>query len=401
MRMPHRLVALTIPGAVALVVVLGLLEGGLLRADPITEKIERERKTLEQLKKELEQGKKRVQETEKKRETVLESIQDLDHKMMASRQQRYQVERELSSKDQELEEITHRLDRLQARIRAGRSSIAARLRVQYMEGRFGYLKALLSADSPAELSRRYQYLSAISREEQNLLESYREDLEKLKEVEAQRTAARDRMLTLKRSTEEKLREIQGLKRQKRRFLARITRQKEAYEEAIAEREREAARVDALLRELEERRKAAAPRAPRPKTGFKGFKGRLPWPAMGEVVSFFGRQKHPNFDTYVQRKGIEIRTREGTAIRAVMDGTVAYADWLKGYGLVLIVDHHNGFFSLYAHASKILTNVGDGVQAGQVIGETGDTGMTGENTLYFELRDGAEPVDPMLWLAKRP
>ncbi len=400
MKRPTRL-ALTVTGTVALVLLLGQPEGDLLRADPITEKIERERKALEQLKKELEQQKRRVEETEKKRETVLESIENLDHKMMTSRQQRHQVERELRKKDRELEEITNALDQVRTRIRAGRSSIAARLRVQYMEGRFGYLKALLSADSPGELSRRFQYLSAISREEHNLLESYKQDLAKLTEVEAQRTAARDQMITLKRSTEEKLREIQGLKRNKRHFLARITRQKEAYQEAIAEQERETARVDALLRELEERRQAAALQAPRPNVGFKGFKGRLPWPAIGEVVSFFGRQKHPNFDTYVQRKGIEIQTREGTAIRAVMDGAVAYADWLKGYGLVLIVDHHNGFFSLYAHASKILTKVGVEVQAGQVIGETGDTGMTGENTLYFELRDGAEPVDPMLWLAKRP
>lgn len=400
MSVPNRR-AVTLSGALAVALLLGLAPEGVLRADSITDKIERERKTLEQLKKELEQEKKRVEETEKKRTTVLESIQDLDHKMMSSRQQRYQVERELREKDRELEQITNQLDEVRARIRAGRSSIAARLRVQYMEGRFGYLKALFSADRPGELSRRFQYLSAISREEHNLLESYKRDLATLAEVEAQRTAARDRMLTLKRSTEDKLREIQGLKRRKRHFLARITRQKEAYEEAIAERQREAARVDALLRELEERRKAAAVRAPRPNAGFTGFKGRLPWPAMGEVVSFFGRQKHPNFDTYVQRKGIEIRTREGTAIRSVMDGTVAYADWLKGYGLVLIVDHHNGFFSLYAHASKILTKVGVEVQAGQVIGETGDTGMTGEHTLYFELRDGAEPVDPMLWLAKRP
>lgn len=400
MKTPSRL-ALTVTGTVALVLLLGQPDGDLLHADPITEKIERERKALDQLKKELEQQKKRVEETEKKRETVLESIQDLDYKMITSRQQRYQVERELRKKDRELEEITNELDQVRTRIREGRSSIAARLRVQYMEGRFGYLKALLSADSPGELSRRFQYLSAISREEHSLLESYKRDLAKLTEVEAQRTAARDQMITLKRSTEEKLREIQGLKRNKRHFLARITRQKEAYEEAIAEQEREAARVDALLRELEERRKAAALQAPRPNAGFKGFKGRLPWPAIGEVVSFFGRQKHPNFDTYVQRKGIEIQTREGSAIRAVMDGAVAYADWLKGYGLVLIVDHHNGFFSLYAHASKILTKVGVEVQAGQVIGETGDTGMTGENTLYFELRDGAEPVDPMLWLAKRP
>ncbi len=85
----------------------------------------------------------------------------------------------------------------------------------------------------------------------------------------------------------------------------------------------------------------------------------------------------------------------------MGGTVAYADWLKGYGLVIILDHANGFFSLYAHASKLLAKVGERVEAGQIIGETGDTGMTGENTLYFELREGAEPVDPLLWLAKQP
>ena len=393
--------AVTTSGAVALVLLLGQSHGDILLADSITEKIERERQALEQLKKELEEEKKRAEETEKKRETVLESIQDLDQKITTSRQQRYRIERELGKKDRELAEITDQLDQVRTGIRARRSSIAARLRVQYMEGRFGYLRALLSAESPGSLSRRFQYLSAISREERNLLESYKKDLERLTEVEAKRTVARDRMVTLKRSTEDKLREIHGLKRKKGRFLARITRQKEAYEEAIAEREREASRLDSLLRELEERRKAAQLRVPPSSAGIKGFKGRLPWPALGEVVSYFGRQKHPNFDTYVQRKGIEIRTREGTAIRAVMDGTVAYADWLKGYGLVLIVDHRNGFFSLYAHASKILTKVGMEVQAGQVIGETGDTGMTGENTLYFELRDGAEPVDPMLWLAKRP
>ena len=118
------------------------------------------------------------------------------------------------------------------------------------------------------------------------------------------------------------------------------------------------------------------------------------------MSVFGRQKHPTFNTYVQRKGIEIRTAEGSLIHAVMTGSVVYADWLKGYGLVIILDHANGFFSLYAHASKILSKSGEQVAEGQPIGETGDTGMIGENTLYFELREGAEPVDPLHWLAKR-
>jgi septal ring factor EnvC (AmiA/AmiB activator) len=155
-----------------------------------------------------------------------------------------------------------------------------------------------------------------------------------------------------------------------------------------------------LRDLETRRRAMAMRPPTSPAVPRGIKGALPWPADGKVVSFFGRQKHPTFNTYVQRKGIEIRTAEGSFIHAVMPGAVVYADWLKGYGLVIILDHANGFFSLYAHASKILAKVGDQVGEGQPIGETGDTGMTGENTLYFELREGAEPVDPLNWLAKR-
>ena len=118
------------------------------------------------------------------------------------------------------------------------------------------------------------------------------------------------------------------------------------------------------------------------------------------MTFFGKQKHPTFNTYVQRRGIEIQTAEGSEIRAVMPGIVVYADWLKGYGLVIILDHANGYFSLYAHAARILAKVGEQVAGGRPIGETGDTGVTGENTLYFELRAGTEPVDPLQWLAKR-
>jgi septal ring factor EnvC (AmiA/AmiB activator) len=78
----------------------------------------------------------------------------------------------------------------------------------------------------------------------------------------------------------------------------------------------------------------------------------------------------------------------------------YADWLKGYGLVVIVDHTNGFYSLYAHASKLLVTEGNAVRVGQLIGHTGETGVTENDTLYFELRKGTTPIDPLKWLAKR-
>lgn len=394
--------------AVVMVAVLwGLLEvawspaqAGKDRHDPVSQKIEQERKALDKLKEEIEEKKKHANEAEKKRESTLQAIQDLDDRLMRSRQERQEIGRQLKKKDQELEEINAQLVALRMHIADRRSSILARMRVQYMEGRFGYLKALLAAENSGDLQRRFQYLSAVSKREYDLMEAYRDDLDRVGQVERQRAEARDQMLVFKQGTERKLEEVQSVKRQKNLFLAKITHEKELYDRAVAELEKSAARVDTLLKELEQRRRAALARPKKEIAGIHPFRGMLHWPAEGDVVSFFGRQKHPTFDTYVQKKGIEIRTEDGSAIRAVMPGSVAFADWLKGYGLVVIVDHANGFFSLYAHASKLLTKVGDHVQAGQVIGETGDTGMTGESTLYFELREGVDPVDPMAWLAKR-
>jgi septal ring factor EnvC (AmiA/AmiB activator) len=269
-----------------------------------------------------------------------------------------------------------------------------------MEGRLGHWKTLLASDSYGDFQRRLQYLSAVSERDYALMGTFRADVDQMQQAERQRELARVGMLAYKQSTEKHLTDIKSLKKQKRIYLTNITHEKESYERALQELERSASRVDSLLRELENRRRAAMVRPPVAGSLPRGLKGLLPWPAEGDIVTFFGRQKHPTFNTYVQRKGIEIRTPEGSAIHAVMPGTVVYADWLKGYGLVIIIDHANGFFSLYAHASKILTMVGAQVTAGQAIGETGDTGMTGENTLYFELREGADPVDPLQWLSKR-
>jgi murein hydrolase activator len=233
-----------------------------------------------------------------------------------------------------------------------------------------------------------------------LLGTFRADMGRMEQAERQRAEARAGMVVYKANIEKKLSDIRVLQKEKKIVLAKITHEKDSFTRAVEELERSAARVDSLLQDLETRRRAIPVPPSLPSPLAHGVRGTLPWPADGKVVSFFGRQKHPTFNTYVQRKGIEIRTAEGSLIHAVMAGSVVYADWLKGYGLVIILDHANGFFSLYAHASKILAKAGEQVVEGQPIGETGDTGMIGENTLYFELREGAEPVDPLHWLAKR-
>lgn len=395
----------TVCRAMSVMIVCGLMlsvpvYAGKDRTDPLVEKIERERRTLEKIQQEIENKKKRAQATEKKKESVLQAIQDLDDTLLIKRQERTVINRRLKEKDHEIERINDRLADVRRTIDHRRHSILARLRVQYIEGRFGHLGALLAADTYEAFQQRLQYLSAVSQREYDLMQGYQEDLDRLERMERQRAVARDEMLVIRYHTEKKVGEIQGLKRKKNVILATITQQKEAYEHAVAELERSASRVDGLLKELETRRKTAALQLPKDLKGAHPLKGGLHWPADGEIVSFFGRQKHPTFNTYVQRKGIEIRTDEGSAIRSVMSGVVVFADWLKGYGQVVILDHANGFFSLYAHASKLLVKVGEQVARGSMIGETGDTGLTGDSTLYFELRQGAQAVDPLTWLAKR-
>ena len=183
------------------------------------------------------------------------------------------------------------------------------------------------------------------------------------------------------------------------MLTSLKRTGDSHDRALMALQRAESRKESLLTALEQRRKLAESTM----TAIPGgalIQGNLVWPVGGKVVGWFGRQKHPTFDTYVRNKGIEIETVEGEPIRAVSPGNVVYADWLKGYGLVVIVEHHKGFFSLYAHASKLVVKEGEAVEAGAVLGETGESGLTDKNILYFELRKGTEPVDPLKWLAKR-
>lgn len=369
-------------------------------ADAIGDKIERERKALEQLKDQIQEKRKEADAAGKKQESLLQGIQSLDERLVHYRQAHQDISRKLRKKDQEIETINVQIAGLRGGIQERRDAILARLRVQYMEGRFGHWKTLLASDSYGDFQRRLQYLSAVSERDFAIMGTFRNDMAQMEQAERQRETARVGLVAYKQSTEKQLAEIKSLKKEKRVYLTKITQEKQSSERVLQELERSASRVDSLLRDLEQRRRAAAVRPPTGGIAPRGAKGALPWPAEGSVITFFGRQKHPTFNTYVQRKGIEIRTVEGSAIHAVMPGTVVYADWLKGYGLVIILDHANGFFSLYAHASKILAMVGAQVGAGQSIGETGDTGVTGENTLYFELREGADAVDPLQWLARR-
>ena len=368
--------------------------------ETLQQEIEQERIRLQDLNQEIRETQKKAQKVESQQGTVLKTLEDLDQKLKRKKDVYQQTSHQLKKKDRELAELNAQLADIQSSIKQRRHSISARLRLLYMEGRDGYLKALLSANSFSNFERRLTYISTITKREYQLLQKFHADLNELEQLQEQQARAREELLQYKGQTEKTIQEMKGVKDEKKVLLTSLSKEKELYDRSVEGLQRSAQQVDGILKELDQRFKLSQSKKRAPSARALS-RGSLLWPTDGKVVTYFGRQKHPTFDTYINKKGIEIETRAGSPIRTVSSGTVVYADWLKGYGLVVIIDHHNGFFSLYAHSSQLLVKEGQTVEMGQTIGETGETGLTEGTTLYFELRKGTKPVDPLRWLVKRP
>ena len=190
---------------------------------------------------------------------------------------------------------------------------------------------------------------------------------------------------------------------RRVLLARVRDEKAYHERMVGELSEAAKRLEAFLRELQEKQRRVA-KVPTPKpgieppgTGFGALRGRMPWPTDGKIVAAFGAQVHPRFGTRTQRNGVDIEAPQGTDVGAVYPGHVIYTGWFKGYGNLIILDHGNEYFTLYAHIAEILVKEGDDVRQGQRIGSVGDTGSLTGPRLYFEVRYQGKPQDPEQWL----
>ncbi|MBI3326633.1 MAG: peptidoglycan DD-metalloendopeptidase family protein, partial [Nitrospinae bacterium] len=132
--------------------------------------------------------------------------------------------------------------------------------------------------------------------------------------------------------------------------------------------------------------------------FARLRGKLSWPLDGKLIVSYGKTKHPVFHTYTFNKGIGISAPHGSDFRVVEAGEVLHADWFKGYGNLLIVDHGDSYYSLYAHAAELLVQVGDRVKRQQKVGRTGESGSLQVPALYFEIRHHGKPENPLEWLA---
>ncbi|MBF8778817.1 murein hydrolase activator EnvC family protein [Pseudomonas fulva] len=349
------------------------------------------------------------------------------------------LQQELKKTEGELERLDIEKKKLQsARIEQQRL-IAIQARSAYQNGREEYLKLLLNQQNPEKFARTLTYYDYLSKARLEQLHAFNETLHELAGVEQDIARQQAQLLAQRGNLDSRRQELEQVRSERRQVLARLdndmkdrdrklqarqqdqaqlSRVLKTIEETLARQAREAeqARQRALLarqeRERRERealasRDAETPRPPRSAAGprvssggetyggaFSAARGKLPWPVDGRLLARFGDAR--GGDSRAKWDGVMIGAPLGSRVRAVHGGRVVFADWLRGAGLLVILDHGNGYLSLYGHNQSLLKSAGDIVKAGEAISTVGNSGGQESAGLYFAIRQQGRPSDPAQW-----
>ncbi|MGB1263716.1 MAG: murein hydrolase activator EnvC family protein [Cognaticolwellia sp.] len=265
--------------------------------------------------------------------------------------------------------------------------LAKQLRAAYSTGHHDYLKLLLNQEQPSSVQRtitHYQYLNAARIKE---IEEFKGTIAKLNDVtkQVQQQVEQLALLTDSQNQQKKILELSKVKQQQ--TLTALNKKAYSGQQKLAKLEREESALVALLKRM-----AAAARAAENQVGLSKLKRKLSWPVRGRISHSFGSQKQG----YLKWKGVFLSAPIGRQVKTIHNGTVLFSDWLKGYGLVTVVDHGDGYMSLYGHNQALLKSVGDRVEAGEPIAIIGQSGGQNKSGLYFEIRHSGKAVNPKLW-----
>lgn len=364
-----------------------------LGADDSAKSLEETRKELESVEEKMEGARDRLEASEAKETTVLGELESLE-KGIASLRSRINI---LRVKEQELVVKIRRTERYLERISRerddARNRLISRSTALYKAGNVSYLKIILGSSGFEDLEHRLFYLKKVAQYDSDLFR-HAADLFKLEKQEKNRLLQeRNLLISTRKELESDLTALSLRKRSRGILLASVRDDKEKYSNLTAELENASKR---LIRMMDAFRRQA-------RTGDSAFsmlRGALKQPVSGQIIADFGRNLNKRFKTYTLSRGITIRSTEGTPVRAVFKGKVLYADWFRGYGRIIILDHGGGYYTLYGHLSAINAEVGQEIETDEVIGLAGDSGSLEGAALYFEIRQHGKPLDPKPWFASK-
>jgi septal ring factor EnvC (AmiA/AmiB activator) len=355
---------------------------------------------LDGIKKKIESEKRVLSQVKKKESSVIESLS--------------QVEIDLERKNKQLKQSTSKLDflvsqmhkkqaetvRLRESLEQRKAYLARRADALYRWQRGASPFMILSGDlSLNSLLKRRFYLQSTVAFDREMVQSLNEQAMRQDLLMQELARKREGVDAQRRELAEVKEAVQKDAQKKRELLASIREEKESRQRALKDLEQAALRLQKMIEELSRRSAGKSSKEAPAGSGLESMRGKLEWPVKGQVIGGFGKTKHHEFSTEVFRKGLEIEAPVGEQIRAVEKGKIVFADRFSGYGKMLIIDHGDRYYTVYAHLSDFLKKSGDPVKRGEAVALVGDSESLAGSKLYFEMRKDGRSIDPTPWFQR--
>jgi septal ring factor EnvC (AmiA/AmiB activator) len=370
------------------------------RDDPL----QAEQRKLQQTQKQLKEERERAAAARARETSILADLEEIERRLSAKQRDVARLETRIKKAQSDVVMYRGEISKLE-RQRAGQvNALAGRLRVMYrVHSQGGALPVILSGEDPVTRAVAVRHLASLAALDARLIQEYRVTSDRLADRKGKEEAQQQELAGLHEDAKREQAEVDREVAKRRVILAKVRDERAYHERMVGELTEASHRLEAFIRELQAKQRRLAKIPPPkggiepPSVGFGALRGRLPWPTEGKIVTGFGAQVHPRFGTRTFRNGVDIEAAVGREVLAVHGGHVIYTGWFKGYGNLIIVDHGNEYYTLYAHIAEIEAKEGEDVRQGQRIGTVGDTGSLAGPRLYFEVRYQGKPQDPEQWL----
>lgn len=355
---------------------------------------ENAQKKLKEIEQSIKSQKKKLAEIKLYESSILDEIEKTNSELLSVETTLRRQKEKIQKTKSEIATLQRDISVLEKRLAGRKEWLKRKLRAVQKYGNIGDIILLLSSsDDIGLIMRRIEYLNRLASYERTLIEGFKTDLVILEKQKASYNELYARLKKEESDAKKTAELLSDKKKKKELTLASIKIEKATYERLLKELNEASRRLTEIIRRTEDEKVVSG-------EGFRGLKGRLNWPINGKIAVPYGKQKDPRFNSTIFRNGIYIKTSQTEKVRPVYSGKVVFAEWFKGYGQLVIVNHGEGYHTLYANLSEIFLNVGDIINQDTVIGRVGESAMLDSPSLYFEIRYKGKPLDPVQWLKRR-
>jgi len=349
------------------------------------------RAELHRLEKDIQRISREISSATSRRDKMQRQLRDAEEALGRLQRDMAATGQEIDRSREKLAELEQQRAQLEQALDAQQARIATEMRAAWQMGSEGRLKVLLSQEDPHTLARAMTYHRYLYEARRETVADYRQTLTELANLGERADSELQKLEQHRENLANQRRELGEARAGREKALAALNADIDSKAARLEQLQDDRRELENLLQAIEEA--VAKLEAPTDYRAFAAARGEMPWPLKGEPSNRFGSWRNTG---KMRWQGVIIPAEAGTTVQAIHHGRVVYADWLRGSGLLVIIDHGDGYMSLYAHNQSLLRDVGDWVAAGAPISTVGSTGGRDRAGLYFEVRHQGKPVDPAEW-----